>query len=50
MTSTTVPFVDDAVLDRLDRYAATFARDFGVITRTRWAGVYRQGLPLIQSA
>ncbi len=36
--------MDAGVLERLDQYAATFARDFGVITRTRWAGVYLQGL------
>ena len=46
MTRTPVPELDAAVLDRLEQYAATFARDFGLITRTRWAGVYLQGLLL----
>lgn len=46
MTSTTVAVVDAAVLERLEQYAATVAHDFGLITRTRWAGVYLQGLLL----
>ena len=46
MSSTVVAEIDADVLERLERYAATFARDFGVITRTRWAGVYLQGLLL----
>lgn len=32
------------VLERLEAYVAEFAAGFGYITRTRWAGVYLQGL------
>jgi len=32
------------VLERLEDYVAQFAGDFGYITRTRWAGIYLQGL------
>jgi SRSO17 transposase len=32
------------VLERLEDYVAEFAGGFGYITRTRWAGVYLQGL------
>jgi len=46
VTSTGIADLDAGVLERLEGYAATFARDFGVITRTRWAGVYLQGLLL----
>jgi SRSO17 transposase len=46
VTSTGVAELDAGVLDRLEQYVATFARDFGLITRTRWAGVYLQGLLL----
>jgi SRSO17 transposase len=46
VTSTPVAELDAAVLDRVEQYAATFAREFGLITRTRWAGVYLQGLLL----
>jgi SRSO17 transposase len=46
VTGTSVPELDAGVLERLEQYAATFARDFGLITRTRWAGVYLQGLLL----
>ncbi len=38
--------LDAGVVERLEQYAATFARAFGVVTRTRWAGVYLQGLLL----
>jgi len=32
------------VLERLENYVAEFAGGFGYITRTRWAGIYLQGL------
>jgi len=32
------------VLERLEDYVAEFAGGFGYITRTRWAGIYLQGL------
>jgi hypothetical protein len=32
------------VLERLESYLAEFAGGFGYITRTRWAGIYFQGL------
>jgi SRSO17 transposase len=38
--------LDEAVLERLEAYAAEFAREFGHIQRTQWAGVYLQGLLL----
>jgi SRSO17 transposase len=34
------------VLERLETYASHFAREFGRIERTHWAGVYLQGLLL----
>jgi SRSO17 transposase len=36
--------LDSDVLERLEDYVAEFAGGFGYITRTRWAGVYLQGL------
>jgi SRSO17 transposase len=33
-------------VERLEEYVAEFAGDFGYITRTRWAGIYLQGLLL----
>ena len=32
------------VVDRLEEYVAEFAGGFGYVTRTRWAGIYLQGL------
>jgi SRSO17 transposase len=46
MSRTPVMEVDAAVLERLEAYAAEFAREFGRIERTHWAGVYVQGLLL----
>lgn len=46
MTRTAPAHLNGDVLARLEQYAALFARDFGVITRTHWAGVYLQGLLL----
>src|SRR5262245_5525676 len=41
---TFTPELDQAVLDRLRRYAAHFAPDFPQSKPARWAGVYLQGL------
>lgn len=38
--------LDAEVVERLEAYVADFAADFGYITRTRWAGIYLQGLLL----
>jgi SRSO17 transposase len=46
MGRTPVAELDTAVLERLEAYAAQFARQFGRIERTQWAGVYLQGLLL----
>jgi SRSO17 transposase len=40
----TVLDLDAEVVERLEAYVAEFAGDFGYITRTRWAGIYLQGL------
>jgi SRSO17 transposase len=40
----TVLDLDAEVVERLEEYVAQFAGDFGYITRTRWAGIYLQGL------
>ena len=44
MTRTPVVELDAEVVERLEDYVAEFARDFGVITRARWAAIYLQGL------
>ena len=36
--------LESDVLERLEEYVAEFAGGFGYITRTRWAGIYLQGL------
>jgi len=41
---TPVAELEADVLERLETYVAEFAGGFGYITRTRWAGVYLQGL------
>ena len=46
MGRTPMAELDAAVLERLEAYAAHFARGFGRIERTQWAGVYLQGLLL----
>src|SRR5919201_1657096 len=46
MGRTPVAEVEEAVLGRLEAYAAQFAHEFGHIQRTQWAGVYLQGLLL----
>src|ERR687888_2384973 len=46
MGRTPLAELDVAVLERLAAYAAHFARQFGRIERTHWAGVYLQGLLL----
>jgi SRSO17 transposase len=46
MGRTPVAELDAAVLERLEAYAARFAREFGRIERAQWASVYLQGLPL----
>jgi SRSO17 transposase len=38
--------LDAGVVERLEEYIAEFAADFDYITRTRWAGIYVQGLLL----
>ena len=44
MVRTPLVEVDSDILERLEEYVAEFAAGFGYITRTRWAGVYLQGL------
>ena len=44
MARTPVVELDADVVERLEDYVAEFARDFGVITRARWAAIYLQGL------
>ena len=44
MARTPVVELDAEVVERLEDYVAEFARDFGVITRARWAAIYLQGL------
>ena len=44
MGRTAVVELDAEVVERLEDYVAEFARDFGVITRARWAAIYLQGL------
>src|SRR5919201_1827865 len=46
MGRTPVAELDEAVLERLEGYAAEFAHEFGHIQRTQWAGIYLQGLLL----
>jgi SRSO17 transposase len=46
MGRTPVAALDAAVLERLEAYAAHFARGFGRIERTQWAGIHLQGLLL----
>src|ERR671935_2757232 len=46
MGRTPVAELDEGVRERLEAYAARFAREFGRIQRTHWAGVYLQGLLL----
>jgi SRSO17 transposase len=46
MVRTPLVAVDAEVLERLDAYAAQFARDFGRIDRTRWSRTYLEGLLL----
>jgi SRSO17 transposase len=43
---TQVVELEEEVLERLEDYVAEFAGGFGYITRTRWAGIYLQGLLL----
>src|SRR5216683_5155241 len=44
MARTAVVELEADVLERLEDYVAEFAGGFGYITRTRWAGIYLQGL------
>jgi len=44
VASTAVVELQPDVLERLEEYVAEFAAGFGYITRTRWAGIYLQGL------
>ena len=44
MTRTALVELEADVLERLENYVAEFAGGFGYITRTRWAGIYLQGL------
>jgi SRSO17 transposase len=41
-----VETIEADVLERLEDYVAEFAAGFGYVTRTRWAGIYLQGLLL----
>jgi SRSO17 transposase len=46
MAETTARVLGAGVLERLDAYAARFARDFGRIDRARWGRTYLEGLLL----